>query len=136
MAYKSIMTIRVQFVETPLFTDQVTAHLTDEQYSELQAYMAENPEAGVVIRQTGGLRKLRWTDSASGRCKRGGNRVIYVWSFNLITAGSAFPWRCAARRRAQAMAVALGKHGNAAAQRHGSARRVGLSASMAALRPW
>jgi len=79
MAYKFVMMIRVQFVETPLFTDQVTAHLTDEQYSELQAFLAENPEAGVVIRQTGGLRKLRWADPASGRGKRGGNRVIYYY---------------------------------------------------------
>ena len=59
-----------------------------------------------------------------------------LWSFNLIIAGTAFPWRCAARRRAQAMTVAIGKHGNAAARCHGSARRVGLSASMAAFRPW
>jgi hypothetical protein len=43
------------------------------------------------------------------------------------------PVRCfAARRRAQAMAEALVKHGNAAAGHHRSARRVGLSASMAA----
>jgi hypothetical protein len=32
------------------------------------------------------------------------------------------------------MAIALAKHGNAAAERHRSARRVGLSASMAAFR--
>lgn len=71
--------IRVQFVETSLFTDQVTAHLTDEQYTELQAFMAENPEAGAVIRGTGGVRKLRWIDPGSGRGKRGGNRVIYFY---------------------------------------------------------
>ncbi len=41
-------------------------------------------------------------------------------------------WCFAARRRAQAMAIVLAKYGNAAAGHHGSARRVGLSASMAA----
>ena len=56
------------------------------------------------------------------------------WSFNLVITGSAFLWRFAARRRAQGMAIPLSKHGNAAAERHRSARRVGLSASMAAFR--
>jgi len=47
---------------------------------------------------------------------------------------SAFLWCFAAKRRVQAMAVALVKHGNAAAGHHRSARRVDLSAPMAALR--
>jgi hypothetical protein len=33
------------------------------------------PEAGVVIRGSGGVRKIRW--AAAGRGKRGGYRVIY-----------------------------------------------------------
>ena len=37
--------------------------------------LAVNPEAGDVIRATGGVRKLRW--AGSGRGKRGGLRVIY-----------------------------------------------------------
>ena len=35
------------------------------------------PEAGSVIKGSGGMRKLRW--AASGRGKRGGYRVIYYW---------------------------------------------------------
>ena len=37
--------------------------------------MAASPEAGDVIRETGGLRKVRWSRPGSG--KRGGVRVIY-----------------------------------------------------------
>ena len=41
------------------------------------------PEAGPIIRGSGGLRKLRWR--AAGRGKRGGVRVIYC-----IHGGHAF----------------------------------------------
>lgn len=43
----------------------------------MQLALATNPEAGVVIAGTGGLRKLRW--GMPGRGKRGGIRVIYFW---------------------------------------------------------
>ena len=66
------------FVETPLFSRLVSEYLTDEEYSALQAQLAQNPEAGAVIRGSGGVRKLRW--SMSGRGKRGGLRVIYYWA--------------------------------------------------------
>ena len=63
------------FVETPLFTRLVQEYLTDEDYSRLQSQLIQNPEAGVVIRGSGGVRKLRW--AAPGRGKSGGYRVIY-----------------------------------------------------------
>ena len=63
------------FVETRLFTRLVQEYLTDEEYGRLQRQLIENPEAGAVIRGSGGVRKLRW--SARGRGKRGGYRVIY-----------------------------------------------------------
>ena len=37
-----------------------------------------NPEAGKVIRGSGGIRKLRW--GSDGRGKRGGMRVIYYYT--------------------------------------------------------
>lgn len=51
--------------------------MEDESYAALQAYLAQRPEAGVLIRGSGGMRKVRW--AGSGRGKRGGLRVIYYW---------------------------------------------------------
>ena len=67
----------VVFVETPIFTRRVQAYMDDEEYAEMQAYLSQRPDAGKVIRGTGGMRKLRW--AGSGRGKRGGLRVIYYW---------------------------------------------------------
>ena len=64
-------------VETPVFTKRVLEALTDDEYRELQHYIAEHPEAGSIIPGSHGLRKLRWT--ISGKGKRGGTRVIYYW---------------------------------------------------------
>jgi hypothetical protein len=65
----------VHFVETPVFTRQICSLLDDADYRQLQVTLALKPEAGDVIRGSGGLRKIRWT--ARGRGKRGGIRVIY-----------------------------------------------------------
>lgn len=64
-------------VETPIFTKRVLEALTDDEYRELQIYLAQYPDAGDVIPGSHGLRKLRW--KASGKGKRGGTRVIYYW---------------------------------------------------------
>ena len=63
------------FVETKLFTRLIDEYLADDEYAALQLSLAINPEAGDVIKGTGGVRKMRW--SGSGRGKRGGLRVIY-----------------------------------------------------------
>ena len=63
------------FVETSLFTRLVNEYLSDEEYGRLQLELISKPEAGVVIKGSGGVRKIRW--AAAGRGKRGGYRVIY-----------------------------------------------------------
>ena len=63
------------FIETQLFSRLVQRYLTDENYAQLQDELIQNPEAGTVIRGSGGVRKLRW--AATDRGKRGGYRVIY-----------------------------------------------------------
>jgi len=68
----------MRFVETPVFTRAVLALLPDEEYRHLQIALALRPEAGAIIRGSGGLRKLRW--AVPGRGKRGGVRVIYYWA--------------------------------------------------------
>lgn len=63
------------FIETPIFTEDVKELLSDEDYRAFQQFMAQNPQAGDVITETGGLRKVRWKLEGTG--KRGGVRVIY-----------------------------------------------------------
>jgi len=63
------------FIETPVFTADVGALLSDEEYAALQQHLVAQPNAGPVIAGTGGLRKIRW--AVAGKGKRGGTRVIY-----------------------------------------------------------
>ena len=65
------------FIETSLFTAQLARFLSDEEYRQFQTYLMARPDAGDVIRGSGGIRKVRW--GARGRGKSGGVRVIYYW---------------------------------------------------------
>lgn len=66
------------FLETTAFTRRISTLLTDEEYAELQADLAERPDLGDLIPEGGGLRKLRV--AMRGRGKSGGARVIYYWA--------------------------------------------------------
>ncbi|HEY3983229.1 type II toxin-antitoxin system RelE/ParE family toxin [Cedecea sp.] len=68
------------FIETPIFTEDVLTLLNDEEYRAFQLHLAENPTAGDVIKETGGLRKVRW--ASGGKGKRGGVRVIYYYKLS------------------------------------------------------
>jgi len=65
------------FIESRVFTEDLSKHLTEEQYREFQVFLACNPQAGSRIVGTGGLRKIRWSVTAKG--KSGGVRVIYYY---------------------------------------------------------
>ena len=67
----------VTIAETPTFSHRASSILTEEVIDELKDHLARNPEAGAIVRDSGGVRKLRW--AASGRGKRGGARVIYYY---------------------------------------------------------
>ena len=83
------------FVETKLFTSLVHKYLSDDEYAALQQALTDNPEAGDVIRGSGGVRKVRW--GTAGRGKRGGIRVIYylrhrqreIWMLTLYAKNEA-----------------------------------------------
>ena len=64
-------------VETPGFIREAAAVLTDWERTDLISFLAANPEAGDIVPDTGGARKLRWR--AHGRGKSGGARVIYYY---------------------------------------------------------
>jgi hypothetical protein len=64
-------------VETERFLRDAKPLMPESDRAELVAFVAANPEAGDVMPETGGIRKLRW--GLSGRGKRGGARVIYYY---------------------------------------------------------
>ena len=51
--------------------------MADEEYKEFQTVLLIRPEAGDLIKGSGGLRKIRWKIKGSG--KRSGLRIIYYW---------------------------------------------------------
>lgn len=62
-------------VETALFQKQWPHYWTEEERGEFAAFIAATPEAGVIVTGSGGIRKVRWKRSGTG--KSGGVRVIY-----------------------------------------------------------
>jgi mRNA-degrading endonuclease RelE of RelBE toxin-antitoxin system len=65
------------FVESSLFSRLVYDYLSEGEFTELQNELLDDPDAGLVIPKSGGMRKLRW--AAKGKGKRGGVRIIYYW---------------------------------------------------------
>ena len=61
-------------VELPEFIRRAQQLLSEGESQLLVSYLAEFPQAGVLIEGTGGIRKIRWAREAMG--KRGGVRVI------------------------------------------------------------
>ena len=71
--------MRAVFIELPAFERHRATYLDDAGFRRLQAELMKDPNAGVRIKETGGLRKLRFTDARRAKGKRGGLRVIYFW---------------------------------------------------------
>jgi hypothetical protein len=65
--------------ETEIFTHDAKDIWSEGERGEFCAWLAQNPEAGDVVRGSGGCRKVRWTRAGTG--KRGGVRVIYLNRF-------------------------------------------------------
>ena len=64
-------------VELPEFLRKSDKLLKQTEKRDLINYLASHPEAGDIMRGTGGIRKLRW--AAQGRGKRSGIRIIYYY---------------------------------------------------------
>ena len=64
-------------VELPTYSSRAKSLLSEDEQKGIISYLAEHPDAGELIRETGGVRKLRWKRGVSG--KSGGVRVIYFY---------------------------------------------------------
>ena len=64
-------------VETGRFLKDADRLIPEPSRARLVEFIAGNPEAGDVIPETSGVRKLRWPLPGGG--KRGGARVIYFF---------------------------------------------------------
>jgi len=67
----------MRIVETTVFTRQIDTLIENDEKQNLLDALIQQPDAGDLIKGSGGLRKLRW--AAHGRGKSGGIRVIYYW---------------------------------------------------------
>jgi hypothetical protein len=67
----------ITVAETPLFVRQAEAVWDNSEREAFVNFIAGDPEAGDVIPETGGVCKVRWSRSGTG--KRGGARVIYFY---------------------------------------------------------
>ena len=61
--------------ETPIFQRYAAEVWSEAERNDFINFIAANPEAGDLIRGSGGCRKVRW--STSGQGKSGGARAIY-----------------------------------------------------------
>lgn len=78
MTYRQGTDLRlITVVETGVFLRQADRICSAEERDALVDYVACNPEAGDIVPGAGGVRKLRWGRSGTG--KRGGARVIYFF---------------------------------------------------------
>ena len=63
-------------VESPIFQRLWPRYWEEDERAEFAAFIASNPEAGAVIRGSGGVRKVRWSREGAG--KSSDVRVVYL----------------------------------------------------------
>lgn len=67
----------MEFIETSLFSKLRESYFGDLEFHLMQFHLISRPDAGDLIKGTGGARKLRWGTGNKG--KSGDARVIYYW---------------------------------------------------------
>lgn len=71
----------VTVVEHPNYIKRAERLLSDDQMDEIANLLAISPDAGELIRGTGGFRKLRYA-GIKGKGKSGGMRIIHYFVAN------------------------------------------------------
>jgi hypothetical protein len=103
----------ITVAETLPFLRQAASLWSEDDRNGFVDFIAANPEAGDVIPDSGGIRKVRWRRPGTG--KRGGVRVIYFYHDStmplyllLIYAKSQREnWTQDEKQRAQALVAGL-----------------------------
>ena len=67
----------MEFIEATAFTKYVYDYLSEDEFLCLQSFLLQYPEAGKIVRGSGGVRKVRW--AMAGQGKSGGVRVVYYF---------------------------------------------------------
>jgi len=73
----------IEVKATPRFMRLAKKAMTPEALQELIDTLALDPEQGTVIRDSGGIRKIRWATGKGGG-KRSGLRVLYYFDGEYI----------------------------------------------------
>ena len=73
MAKAPLLTV----VETPSFLRDSKKLLSDDEREALVYYLSSSPKSGILIKGTGGIRKIRWAREDSGKSES--YRVIYFF---------------------------------------------------------
>lgn len=55
------------FIETSKFTEILSDYLSDDDYSGLQSYLLQKPDAGDIVKGSEGVRKIRWASAGKGK---------------------------------------------------------------------
>jgi len=99
--------------ETPSFIRQAAKLWTEDYKHAFVDFIAANPDAGDLIPDSGGLRKVRWGRPGIG--KRGGVRVIYFYHDDtmplylllIYAKAERENWTAAEKQRAQGLTETL-----------------------------
>jgi len=72
--------MRLTFVEAPWFSRRIRLRLNDDVYRKLQNDLLNDPLKGAMMPGCGGLRKMRFADPSRNMGKRGGLRIVYLYT--------------------------------------------------------
>jgi hypothetical protein len=82
----------ITVLQLPKFKAEATALVGPDGIEAIAVYLIDHPDAGVVIADAAGARKLRW--AAKGKGKRGGARIIYLY---VVIAARIYLLQCYAK---------------------------------------